>query len=219
MTHSTLDHGEDLAGGELGPPGAPGPDGPGGPGRGRRPGRARRIALEWAVIAVAAAVLAVVLRTYVVQAFYVPSGSMEPTLQVGDRILVDKLAFSASSLRDGDVVVFARPPGDVAGVCDDPTAADLVKRVVALPGQTIRSVGNAIVVDGRVQREPYLPRGTRLGRPVPYQRIPPGRYYVMGDNRAASCDSRYWGTVRGSTIVGRVFAVVWRHGRPTYRGV
>jgi len=187
-----------------------------GPGRpsGRRPGRARRIAAEWAVVVVVAVLLAAGLRSFVVQAFFVPSGSMEPTLQVGDRILVDKVAFSPTSLRDGDVVVFARPPGDVAGVCDDPTAADLVKRVVALPGQTIRSVGNAIYVDGRRQAEPYLPPGTVLGKPVPSQRVPPGRFYVMGDNRSLSCDSRYWGTIRGSTIVGRVVAIVWRHGRP-----
>lgn len=182
-------------------------------------GRARRVAVEWGAILVAAAVLAVLLRTFVVQAFYVPSGSMEPTLQVGDRILVDKLAFSASSLRDGDVVVFARPPGDVAGVCEDPTAKDLVKRVVASPGQTIYSRGNTVYVDGRPQPERYLPPHTVLGKPVRRQRVPPGRYYVMGDNRSQSCDSRYWGTIRGSTIVGRVVAVVWRHGRPSLDGV
>jgi len=182
-------------------------------------GRARRVAFEWGTIVVAAAVLAVLLRTFVLQAFYVPSGSMEPTLQVGDRILVDKLAFSSSSLRDGDVVVFARPPGDVAGVCEDPTAKDLVKRVVASPGQTIYSRGNTIYVDGRPQPERYLPPHTVLGKPVRRQRIPPGRYYVMGDNRSQSCDSRYWGTIPGSTIVGRVVAVVWRHGRPALHGV
>ncbi|MDA8292560.1 MAG: signal peptidase I [Actinomycetota bacterium] len=218
MSGPTVDAEPDLSGDA--PPAADAPSlDPSPSRRRRRTGRARRLAIEWAAILLAAAALALVLRTYVVQAFYVPSGSMEPTLQVGDRILVDKIGFSLSTLRDGDVVVFARPPGDVAGVCDDPTAADLVKRVVALPGQTIRSVGSSIVVDGVRQPEPYLPPGTVLGRRVPFQRVPPGRYYVMGDNRSQSCDSRYWGTIKGSTIVGRVFAVVWRHGRPTYRGV
>lgn len=179
--------------------------------------RWRRLLAEWLVVVAVAALVAMGLRTFVVQAFYVPSGSMVPTLQVGDRILVDKLLFSPRSLHDGDIVVFARPPGDKPGVCDDPTAADLVKRVVALPGQTIRSVGDRIYVDGRVQPEPYLASGTQLGKAVAPERVPPGRYFVMGDNRALSCDSRYWGTIKGSTIVGRVVAVIWRHGRPALR--
>ena len=178
------------------------------------PRNPRRLVVEWLVVLVVAVVVAIGLRTFVVQVYFVPSGSMEPTLQVGDRIVVDKLFFSPSSLHDGQIVVFAHPPGDKPGVCDDPNAADLVKRIVASPGQTIVSHGNAIWVDGRPQPEPYLPKGTQLGRPVPFQRIPPGRYFVMGDNRYESCDSRYWGTIPGSTVVGPVVAVIWRHGHP-----
>jgi signal peptidase I len=176
--------------------------------------RLRRLLLEWGVVLVLAALVAAGLRGFVVQAYFVPSGSMEPTLQIGDRILVDKFLFSAGSLHDGDIVVFARPPGDTAGVCDDPTASDLVKRVVATPGQTVKSVGNTIYVDNKPQPEPYLPSGTVLGRAVPQQTVPAGHYFVMGDNRAESCDSRYWGDVKGSTIVGRVVAIIWRNGRP-----
>jgi signal peptidase I len=176
--------------------------------------RGRRLAVEWLALLALAAVVAFLLRTYVVQVYFVPSGSMIPTLQVGDRIVVDKLFFSPSSLHDGDIVVFAHPPGDKPGICDDPNAADLVKRIVASPGQTVSSVGNRVYVDGRPQPEPYLPKGTQLGRAVVAQRVPAGRYFVMGDNRYESCDSRYWGTVRGSTIVGRVVAVIWRHGHP-----
>jgi len=181
--------------------------------RARSRGRGGRI-IEWLVVLAFAALAAVGLRSYVVQVFFVPSGSMIPTLQVGDRIVVDKFLFSASSIHDGDIVVFARPPGDTAGVCDDPTASDLVKRVVATPGQTIRSVGNAIYVDGVRQPESYLPAGTELGRAVPLQTVPAGQYFMMGDNRYESCDSRYWGTVKGSTIVGKVVAVIWRDGHP-----
>jgi signal peptidase I len=144
---------------------------------------------------------------------------MEPTLQIGDRIVVDKLLFSPGSLHDGDIIVFSRPPGDTAGVCDDPTATDLVKRVVALPGQTIKSVGNTIYVDGHAQSEPYLAPSTQLGRAVKAERVPKGQYFVMGDNRALSCDSRYWGTIEGSTIVGRVMAVIWRGGHPVLHTV
>lgn len=176
--------------------------------------RGRRLVAEWLTVLGVAAGVAFLLRTFVVQAYYVPSSSMVPTLQVGDRILVDKLFFSPSSLHDGDIVVFSHPPGDKQGICDDPNAADLVKRVVATPGQTVTSKGNQIFVDGRRQPEPYLPAGTQLGKAVPMERIPAGHYFVMGDNRALSCDSRYWGTVVGSTIVGRVVAVIWRGGLP-----
>lgn len=184
----------------------------------RRRRRIRRL-VEWLAVLALAALAAGLLRTFVVQVYYVPSTSMTPTLQVGDRILVDKFLFHPSSLRDGDVVVFSRPPGDVAGVCDDPTATDLVKRIVALPGQTVKSIGNTIYVDGSPQPEPYLPKGTILGPRVVEQRIPQGRYFVMGDNRSQSCDSRYWGTIKASTIVGRVVTVIWRHGRPAFHSV
>lgn len=181
--------------------------------------RGRRIATEWGVVLCVAALVAVGLRSFVLQAFYVPSGSMVPTLQVGDRILVDKFLFSPGSLHDGDVIVFGRPPGDTAGVCDDPTATDLVKRIVATPGQTVKSVGNTIVVDGHAQPEPYLAPGTQLGRAITPQRVPAGRYFVLGDNRFESCDSRYWGTVKATTIVGRVVAVIWRNGHPSFHAL
>ncbi|MCU1495335.1 MAG: signal peptidase [Acidimicrobiaceae bacterium] len=177
--------------------------------------RKRRILIEWAAVFALAALAAAGLRGFVLQAFYVPSGSMEPALQIGDRILVDKFLFSPASLHDGDVIVFARPSGDTAGVCDDPNATDLVKRVVALPGQTIWSSHNKIYVNGIHQTETYLPRGTALGKAVPRQVVPKGRFFVMGDNRSLSCDSRYWGTVKASSIIGRVIAVIWRGGRPT----
>jgi signal peptidase I len=185
--------------------------------------RKRRILIEWAAVFALAALAAAGLRGFVLQAFYVPSGSMEPALQIGDRILVDKFLFSPGSLHDGDVIVFARPSGDTAGVCDDPNATDLVKRVVALPGQIIWSVGNKIyVVNSKhapknplPQKETYLAPGTALGKAVPRQVVPKGRFFVMGDNRSLSCDSRYWGTVKASSIIGRVIAVIWRGGRPT----
>ncbi len=181
---------------------------------GPRSTRWGRRLLEWVAVIAVAALVAVLIRTFAIEAYYVPSGSMEPTLQVGDRILVDKAFVSKGSLGDGTIVVFAHPPGDRPGVCDDPEAKDLVKRIVAGPGQTIRSVGNTVYVDGRPQAETYLPKGTVLGRPIPLQTVPKGRYFVMGDNRAESCDSRYWGTITARSIVGPVFAIVWRHDHP-----
>jgi len=168
-----------------------------------------------AAVTVVVAVLAIGItttsvRAYAVQAFVVPSGSMSPTLQVGDRILVDKLS---STIHRGDIVVFRRAPGD-----HDPQFPVLVKRVIGLPGETISQSGSTIDIDGRPLAEPWLPAATGAcawaSKSVPTTRIPAGAYFVMGDCRGDSEDSRYWGTVPVSNIIGKVSAVIWRHGHP-----
>jgi signal peptidase I len=159
-----------------------------------------------------ASIVAVGLRLFVVQTFFVPSGSMIPTLQIGDRILVQKLGYS---LDRGAIVVFRTPPGDTGGRCGPQTDSDLVKRIIGLPGETISSQGNTIYIDHKPLSQPWLPKHDPLGpTPIHTTVIPPGNYYMLGDNRADSCDSRYWGTVPRSYIVGRVFLVVWRNGHP-----
>lgn len=174
-----------------------------------RPRRVRRQLISWAIVLLVAAGFAVGLRTFVVQTFFVPSGSMYPTLQVSDRILVLKIGFT---IHRGDILVFRRPPGDQ----DDPTDEDLVKRVVGLPGEVIWSVGNTIYINGKPLAEPYLPKGTQLGRPIPKERIPANDYYMLGDNRTNSDDSRYWGFLPRSYVVGKVFLIIWRHGGPAF---
>lgn len=172
-------------------------------------------ALEWTAVLLVAALLALGLRTFAFEVFSVPSSSMTPTIQIGDRILVDKAFFDYHGLKPGDIVVFRRPPHDTAGVCAGPEVGDLVKRVVGLPGQTISSQGNTILINGKAQAEPYLAPGTPLGRPIqPPVHIPKDRYFVLGDNRANSCDSRYWGTISGPSVVGRVVAIIWHNGHP-----
>jgi signal peptidase I len=153
------------------------------------------------------------MRTFVFQAYYVPSGSMIPTLQVGDRILVQKLFFSPSDVHTGEIVVFHGPAADV--VCGSPQSI-LVKRVIGLPGQTISSVGNTVYINNKPLAEPWLPPDTQLGRAIQKQVIPAGRYFMMGDNRSISCDSRYWGTIPGSSMIGRVLVLWWRFGRPAF---
>jgi len=176
--------------------------------RRRRAGRS----LEWGAMLLAAMLLALGVRAFALETFYIPSGSMVPTLQIGDRILVNKFLFDYHTLREGAIVVFTRPPADTMCTSE---LGDLVKRVIGLPGQTIWSVGDRIYVDGHVLAEPYLPRDDPLGaKPIVRQTIPQDRYFMMGDNRAISCDSRYWGTIPGSSIVGRVAAVLWHDGRP-----
>jgi signal peptidase I len=115
-----------------------------------------------------AVLLAGLLRTFVFQTFWIPSSSMVPTLGVYDRILVQKAFFSWHDVREGDIVVFSHPPLDQ---CPGPQGGDLVKRVIALPGQTIYSSGNNIYVNGRLLAEPYLPHYDPLGPPIP--REPP----------------------------------------------
>jgi signal peptidase I len=172
----------------------------------------RRTLIEWVVVLLVALAIAFSLRTFVFQVFFVPSTSMVPTLLVGDRIVVDKLFFDYHSLKEGDIVVFNRPPADT--VCGS-EEADLVKRVIGLPGQRISSRGNTIYINGKALKEPYLPSDDPLGaKAIVSEVIPKNQFFVMGDNRAVSCDSRYWGTISGSSIVGRVIAVIWRNGRP-----
>ena len=168
----------------------------------------------WVTVLVVAALLAFVLRTFVVQTFYVPSGSMVPTLQVGDRMLVDKLFFVRDSIQRGDIVVFRRVPDDH----DPGLPADLVKRVIGLPGETISSRADHVFINGKELREPWLPALTGLCSDPNFnirtQTIPAGHYFMMGDCRGNSSDSRYWGTVPASYIIGKVFVVVWRSGHP-----
>ena len=205
---------------DLGPastdPAGPESDGTG-PQRRRR---WRRGLAETVITLLVAALLSVLLRAYAYEMFDVPSASMVPTLAVYDRILVQKAFFNWHDVREGDIVVFARPP---LGQCGGVPAADLVKRVIALPGQTIYSAGNSIYINGHLLAEPYLPAHDPLGPPVassrhPY-RVPPGDFYVLGDNRADSCDSRYWGPVQGSSIIGKAILVIWHDNRPDLHGL
>jgi signal peptidase I len=188
-----------------------------GPRRRRRWGRALA---ETAVTILVAVLLAGLVRAFAFQTFWIPSSSMVPTLGVYDRILLQKVFFTWRDVREGDIVVFSHPPSDH---CGGPQEGDLVKRVIALPGQTIYSSGNSIYVNGRMLAEPYLPHNDPLGPPIPDAssqhpyRVPPGEFYMLGDNRADSCDSRYWGPIKGSSIIGKVVLTWWHDDRPDFR--
>jgi signal peptidase I len=187
----------------------------------RRRRRWRRTLAETAVIILVAVLLSGLVRTFAFQTFWIPSSSMVPTLGVYDRILVQKAFFTWHDVREGDIVVFSHPPLDQCG--ESQQGGDLVKRVIARPGQTIYSSGNNIYVNGRLLAEPYLPRYDPLGPPIPDAsrqhpyRVPPGEFYVLGDNRADSCDSRYWGPIKGSSIIGKVVLVWWHDDHPDFR--
>jgi len=163
-----------------------------------------RNAVEWTIIIAAALLVAVIVKTFAFQAFYIPSGSMEPTLKPGDRVLVNKVSYHLHSIHRGDIVVFKRPPSEAG----DPTIKDLIKRVIGLPGDTIESRDGLVYINDRLISEPYLPRGT-LTTSLPKRTVPAGQYFVMGDNRNNSKDSRFIGPIPGNLIVGRAFVRVW----------
>src|SRR5579859_1535384 len=194
---------------------------PGGaePAEGKPRRRAMRALAEVGVIILMTVLVAGLVRTFAFQPFWIPSASMVPTLAVYDRVLVQKAFFSWHDVREGDIVVFSQPPLDH---CPGPPG-DLVKRVIALPGQTIYSSGSSIYIDGRRLAEPYLPPYDPFGPPIPDAsrqhpyRVPAGEFYMLGDNRADSCDSRFWGSIEGSSIIGKVVVTFWHDGHPAFR--
>lgn len=164
-----------------------------------------RGSVEWVLIIAGALLAAFVIKTFLIQAFYIPSPSMTPTLAVNDRVLVNKMSYRLHDINRGDIVVFLRPESEQS---TDLQIKDLIKRVVGLPGDTIESRDGSLYVNGARLIEPYLPRGTQtdgLERTV----VPKGTIFVMGDNRPNSKDSRVFGPIPEKDVVGRAFVRVW----------
>jgi signal peptidase I len=162
-----------------------------------------RSVVEWVLIVGGAVLVAIVIRTFVLQAFYIPSSSMEPTLQIDDKVLVNKLSYKFHDINRGDIVVFERPPGET-----DPKIKDLIKRVIGLPGDRIEAHDGHVFVDGRQLQEPYLPAGLQI-KPLARQTVPDNSIFVMGDNRPSSKDSTVFGPISKDLVVGRAFLRVW----------
>ncbi|HEY1826263.1 MAG TPA: signal peptidase I [Acidimicrobiales bacterium] len=167
----------------------------------------KRALAEWGIVVVVALVISLLIRTFVFQTFFIPSGSMEPTLQIGDRIVVSKLSVEFGTIHTGDIVVFKAPKA-VAADCGD-NVADLVKRVVATPGQTIWSTGNTIYVDGKPLQQPWTHVPIIGPKPIAKTHVSANHYFMLGDNEDDSCDSRYWGLVPRSSIIGKAFFRLW----------
>jgi signal peptidase I len=164
--------------------------------------RRTRNALEWVGIVVGALLLAVVVKTFLFQAFYIPSLSMYPTLDKGDRVLVNKLSYDLHDVHRGDLVVFERPPNEPT------TIKDLIKRVIGLPGDVIEARDGVVYVNGAALVESYVDKGDRTEN-LPRQTVPDKSLFVMGDNRNNSEDSRVFGPIPEKTVVGRAFVRVW----------
>jgi signal peptidase I len=163
--------------------------------------------IEWVAIIGGAFLAALLIKTFLLQAFFIPSASMERTLLKGDRVLVNKLSYDLHDVHRGDIVVFERPPGE-----EDQQIHDLIKRVIGLPGDTIEARDGHLYIDDKLLDEPYLKTGTVTDR-LPRQTVPEGQVFVMGDNRGDSKDSRFFGPIDQSLIVGRAFIRVWPPSR------
>ena len=180
---------------------------------------------ETVVLVALAVLLAVVFKTFLVAAFYIPSGSMEPTLDISDRVLVEKVSYRFGDIEHGDVVVFVHDEagiepagasnpvtgffsslGQAIGVVP-PSDRDFIKRVIGLPGDTIDCDGK-VIRNGQKLTEAYLPAGvTTTG--CEKTEVKAGELFVMGDNRTNSQDSRAFGVIRESDVVGRAFVRIW----------
>jgi signal peptidase I len=179
---------------------------------------------ELPVLLVIAFILALLIKSFLMQAFYIPSESMEPTLNVGDRVLVNKVVYHLHAPRRGDIIVFADPNPqpqphrnavsaawhwltEGLGVATSPEK-DFIKRVIGLPGDHLECRGGSVFINGTRLNEPYItvPDDRACG---PYD-VPANKLFVMGDNRLNSRDSRYGlGFVPYDKVIGRAFVIIW----------
>jgi signal peptidase I len=191
---------------------------------------ARSFWREIPILVLIAFVIALVIKTFLVQAFYIPSQSMEQTLMPGDRVLVNKVSYEVGEIHRFNVVVFSNPDptavpdrGPILGFLHwlgeglgfaQPENEDLIKRVIGLPGDTVQIKDNVVYVNGTALNEPYLPPGApACNGTFPEKTVPAGHIWVLGDNRCESADSRYGlGMVPESNVIGRAFVIVWPFG-------
>lgn len=161
---------------------------------------------EWAQSIVVALILTLVIRTFVIQAFKIPSGSMRPTLMEGDKLFVNKYTYRFHPPKRGDIVVFKYP--------EDPKK-DFIKRLVALPNETVEIRDGKIYVDDQMLGDPdsfskfYYYNHDPFGGPNEKIKVPEQAYYVLGDNSANSTDSRFWGFVPKANLVGKAVFRWW----------
>lgn len=183
---------------------------------------------QYAEAFIIAIVLALVIRTFVVQAFKIPSGSMEQTLLVGDHILVNKFLYGAElpftdyhlpglqTPQRGDIIVFKFPQDE---------GRDFIKRAIGLPGEKVEVRGKQVYIDTRPLSEPYVIHKDRTIQESPLsprdsfgpQVVPPGQLFMMGDNRDYSMDSRFWGFLDMKKIKGKAFIIYWSWDRDRFR--
>jgi signal peptidase I len=188
--------------------------------------RGWRIAIDWVVTIVGAVAIVLAIKAWVVNPYRIPSSSMEPTLhcarpgsgceaRFSDRVLANRFIYHFRQPHRGDIIVFKTPPlaKEKCGA-----GGTFVKRLIALPDETWEEKNGVIYINGKKLIEPYIKSDRRdTGTSYPPRKIPDGMYFMMGDNRTQSCDSREWGPVPRKNLIGEVFAVYWPPNRIGFR--
>jgi signal peptidase I len=180
--------------------------------------------VDWVVTIVVAVGAVLAIKAWIVNPYRIPSSSMEPTLHCAepqpgclanysDRVLANRFIYHFRDPHRGDIVVFKTPP-EALQACG--AGGTFVKRIIGLPGETVSERRGTILIDGKVLDEPYLDPSERDQRTGKWT-VPDGSYFMMGDNRSQSCDSREWGSVPRSDLIGPVFAVYWPPQRISFR--
>ncbi len=187
-----------------------------------------RVTIDWVVTIVGAVAIVLLVKAYVVNPYRIPSSSMEPTLHcsqpavgcetksvgpvdLSDRVLANRFLYKIRDPRRGEIIVFKTP---AAAQLKCGAGGTFVKRLIGLPGDTVevklRSGDGYVTINGKPLKEPYIEKARRgaVGSFGPI-RVKPGNYFMMGDNRSQSCDSRLWGTVPRENLIGKVFATYW----------
>ena len=191
---------------------------------------------EFPILVIVALAVSLVIKSFLVQFFYIPSGSMENTLQINDRVAVNKIPFISKSIDRGDVVVFRDPSNwlpepyadnqnkviakikeglVLVGVLPNPAKQYLVKRVIGIAGDNVVGKDGIVTINGKETDEPYIFAGNKPSELDFNVTVPKGKIWVMGDHRGASADSRYHqddvnnGFVPESKVTGRVLGIIW----------
>jgi signal peptidase I len=176
-----------------------------------------RSVLDWTLSIAVAVVVILAVKVEVANPYRVPSSSMEPTLHCArpaagcqsshsDRVVANRFIYRFRDPRRGEIVVF-NAPAKTLSACDE--GGTFVKRIIGLPGEVVSERNGVVYIDGRPLDEPYVEPALRDHGTQRWPRIPPEHYFMMGDNRSHSCDSREWGTVPRSSLIGPVFLTYW----------
>jgi signal peptidase I len=181
----------------------------------------QRVALDWVLTIAGAVAVVVAIKAWVVNPYRIPSSSMEPTLhcarpglgceaQYSDRVLANRFVYHFRKPHRGDIVVFDTPPRTLQ---ECHAGGTFVKRLIGLPGDRVSERDGFVYINGKELNEPYIQPSRRDHAPAREWTVPKGDYFMMGDNRANSCDSRVWGPVPRKNLIGKVFATYWPPGR------
>ena len=183
-----------------------------------------RIAIDWIVTIAGAILIVLAIKQWVVNPYRIPSSSMEPTLhcarpgegceaRLSDRVLANRFIYHFRNPRRGEIIVFNTPTARAEAACN--ASGTFVKRLIGLPGETVRESNGVIFINGKKLNEPYIQPGRRDHQSGTWF-VPKGHYFFMGDNRLQSCDSRRWGSVTRSAIIGEVFMTYWPPNRISF---